>query len=59
MSDSKHFLISQFAVAQYSTSFTIHLNFKHFEPQTWKTKIDEIKQKEQYTYTAAAIQKVV
>ncbi|XP_046906667.1 integrin alpha-D-like isoform X2 [Hypomesus transpacificus] len=50
---------TKFAVAQYSTSFTIHLNFKHFEPQTWKTKIDEIKQKEQYTYTAAAIQKVV
>ncbi|KAM9837953.1 integrin alpha-M-like [Aulostomus maculatus] len=49
----------KFAIAQFSTSSTIHYYFDTFDANDWKSQIDRIKQLTGWTYTSSAIRKVV
>uniref|UniRef100_A0A4W5NFC1 Integrin, alpha M (complement component 3 receptor 3 subunit) n=1 Tax=Hucho hucho TaxID=62062 RepID=A0A4W5NFC1_9TELE len=50
---------TQFAVAQYSTSCTIHFNLNTFDVINWDSQVSSIGQQGGWTYTAASIIKVV
>nr|XP_046233679.1 integrin alpha-M-like isoform X2 [Scatophagus argus] len=50
---------TKFAIAQFSTSPTIHYNFNTFDPRSWETQINRIRQLTGWTYTATAIKHVV
>ncbi|XP_068162336.1 integrin alpha-M [Antennarius striatus] len=50
---------TKFAIAQFSTGFSIHYHFNTFDATKWKTQIRDIFQLHGRTYTAAAITQVV
>uniref|UniRef100_A0A672KEJ3 Integrin alpha-X-like n=1 Tax=Sinocyclocheilus grahami TaxID=75366 RepID=A0A672KEJ3_SINGR len=51
---------SQFAIAQFSTGFEIHSKFEAVDDiDSWRKRIEEIKQQKGWTYSAKAINKLV
>ncbi|XP_016343610.1 integrin alpha-M [Sinocyclocheilus anshuiensis] len=51
---------SQFAIAQFSTGFEIHSKFEAVNDiDSWRKRIEEIKQQKGWTYSAKAINKLV
>ncbi|KAI3365698.1 hypothetical protein L3Q82_010762, partial [Scortum barcoo] len=50
---------TQFAIAQFSRSPTIHYYFNTFDARIWEAQIDQIRQLTGQTYTATAIRHVV
>lgn len=50
---------TQFAIAQFSTSSSIHYYFNTFDATNWENQINGIRQSYGWTYTAAAIKHVV
>lgn len=52
-------LFLQFAIAQFSTSFQIEVNFNTFDIRNWEQQINSITQLNSGTNTANAIYNVV
>lgn len=50
---------TKFAIAQFSTGSVIHYYFNTFDMKNWKSQLNGIKRLTGWTYTAAAIRRVV